>query len=67
MLNQGQGFQNGGRASGFDVLIKCIKIIAPLGSTVAVAISYTTWNSIGWAVLHGIFGWFYVLYFAIVH
>lgn len=35
------------------------------GSALAMVISYTTWKSIGWAIVHGIFGWLYVLYFAI--
>lgn len=36
-----------------------------LGSILAVVISYTKWQSIGWAILHGIFNWFYVLYYII--
>ena len=38
-----------------------------LGTTLAVVISYTAWQSIGWAILHGIFGWFYVLYYIITY
>lgn len=33
------------------------------GSAFAIVISYVKWHSIGWAILHGIFSWFYVLYF----
>lgn len=36
-----------------------------LGSAIAVAISYSAYKSIGWAILHGIFGWAYVIYYAI--
>lgn len=36
-----------------------------LGAALAMIISYTHWQSIGWAILHGIFGWFYVLYYII--
>ena len=36
-----------------------------LGSIIAVVLSYSINQSIGWAILHGIFGWFYVIYFAI--
>ncbi len=36
-----------------------------LGSVIAVVISYAKWQSIGWAILHGIFGWVYVLYYII--
>ena len=35
------------------------------GSALAIAVSYTTHQSILWAILHGIFGWFYILYFLI--
>ena len=34
-----------------------------LGSALAMIISYVQWNSIGWAILHGIFGWVYVIYY----
>ena len=36
-----------------------------LGEIIAVVLSYSINQSIGWAILHGIFGWFYVIYFAI--
>lgn len=36
-----------------------------LGSIIAVVLSYSINHSIGWAILHGLFGWFYVIYFAI--
>jgi len=36
-----------------------------LGCALAVVISYTNWHHIGWAILHGLFGWLYVLYYAI--
>jgi hypothetical protein len=36
-----------------------------LGSVIAVTISWSLNKSILWAVLHGIFGWFYVLYYAL--
>lgn len=32
------------------------------GVCLAIVISYTANQSIGWAILHGIFGWGYVLY-----
>jgi hypothetical protein len=34
-----------------------------LGGILAIVISYTANHSILWAILHGIFGWFYVIYF----
>lgn len=37
------------------------------GSALAIAISYTTNHSILWAILHGIFSWFFVIYAAITY
>lgn len=37
------------------------------GSALAIAISITSWKSIWWALLHGIFSWFYVIYYLIVY
>lgn len=36
-----------------------------IGTIIAVVLSYSINKSILWAILHGIFGWFYVIYFAI--
>ena len=35
-----------------------------LGSAIAVTISWSLHKSIVWALVHGIFGWFYVGYYA---
>ena len=35
------------------------------GSALAIAISWSVNNSILWAIIHGIFSWFYVIYFAL--
>jgi hypothetical protein len=35
------------------------------GSALAIAISFTTHKSIIWAIIHGFFSWFYVIYFAL--
>lgn len=40
---------------------------AALGMSLATVISYTAWKSIAWAIWHGLCGWFYVLYYAIVY
>lgn len=32
------------------------------GAALAMTVSYATNHSIGWAILHGICGWFYVAY-----
>ncbi len=36
-----------------------------LGSAIAVAISWSLNKSIIWAIVHGFFGWFYVIYYAL--
>ncbi len=36
-----------------------------LGSAIAVAISWSLNQSILWAIVHGFFGWFYVIYYAL--
>ena len=35
------------------------------GSALAIVISWSAHNSILWAIVHGIFSWFYVIYFAV--
>ena len=35
------------------------------GAAMAMIISYVNWHSIPWMFLHGIFGWFYVIYYII--
>jgi hypothetical protein len=37
-----------------------------LGSAIAVTISWSVNKSILWAILHGVFSWLYVIYYAIV-
>jgi len=36
-----------------------------LGSALAITISWSVHHSILWAILHGIFSWFYVIYYAL--
>ncbi len=36
-----------------------------IGSAIAIAISWSTNQSILWALLHGVLSWIYVIYFAI--
>jgi hypothetical protein len=38
---------------------------ATFGGTIAIVISWSINKSILWCILHGIFGWFYVLYYAL--
>lgn len=36
-----------------------------IGAVLAMIISYVNWHSIGWAILHGLLNWGYVLYYII--
>jgi hypothetical protein len=47
------------------VVKEVVKRGASFGSALAIVISYTAHKSILWAILHGIFSWFYVIYFVI--
>jgi hypothetical protein len=45
--------------------VEVVRSGVTFGSALAIAISWTTNNSILWAILHGLFSWFYVVYFAL--
>lgn len=36
------------------------------GTALAIAISWSQYNSIFWAIIHGLFSWIYVLYYAVL-
>ena len=44
-----------------------VKTGITFGSCLAIVISYTAWNSILWAIFHGVLSWVYVVYYFIVH
>lgn len=35
------------------------------GTALAMVISFVKWKSVGWAILHGLFSWGYVIYYLI--
>jgi hypothetical protein len=37
------------------------------GCALAMVISYCKWNSILWAIFHGLLSWIYVVYYAICY
>jgi hypothetical protein len=41
-----------------------LKTGVSFGSCLAMIISYTAWKSLFWAILHGLFSWGYVIYYA---
>lgn len=44
---------------------RLLETLDAFGRTLAIVVSYTKWNSIGWAIAHGLFGWAYVLYYTL--
>jgi hypothetical protein len=52
---------------GYSVRLEGAKYGASFGSALAMAISYNTNHSILWAIIHGIFSWIYVVYFALFY
>lgn len=42
---------------------KTVKSGITFGSCLAMVISYFHWHSIFWAIVHGILGWIYVIYY----
>ena len=36
-----------------------------LGSAIAVTVSWSLYHSLLWAIIHGVFGWLYVIYYAL--
>ena len=49
----------------YGVRVEGAKYGVGFGSALAIAISYTANHSILWAIVHGILGWLYVIYFAL--
>lgn len=50
------------------VIVKTREVVkhgASFGSALAIAISWSVNKSIVWAIIHGIFSWFYVIYYAV--
>lgn len=48
-----------------DVVSKSVKSGITFGSALAMVISYVNWHSIGWAIIHGLMSWGYVIYYII--
>jgi hypothetical protein len=34
-----------------------------LGAAIAVTVSWSLYHSLFWVIVHGLFGWFYVIYY----
>ena len=46
-------------------IIKTVETGISFGSALAMVISYANWHSIGWAIVHGLLSWLYVIYYII--
>ena len=49
------------------VIVKTREVVkhgASFGSALAIAISWSVNKSLFWVIVHGIFSWFYVIYYA---
>jgi hypothetical protein len=60
-----------GTASGWQTRVRYIGVPAiraiGFGSSLAIAISYVHNESIGWAIVHGLLSWLFVLYAALFY
>ena len=59
---------NGSNMNGnryYGIRVEGAKYGVGFGSALAIAISYTNNHSILWAIIDGILGWLYVIYFAL--
>jgi len=52
-------------SSGGPIISKTVKAGISFGSCLAMIVSYVEWESILWAILHGLFSWGYVIYYFI--
>lgn len=48
-----------------EAITKTVKTGITFGSALAMVISYVNWHSVGWAIIHGLMSWVYVIYYII--
>jgi len=48
-----------------SMINKGVKSGITFGSALAMVISYSNWHSVGWAIIHGLMSWVYVIYYLI--
>ncbi len=61
-LKEGYSMDNTNRK---ETITKTVKTGIGFGSALAMVISYVNWHSVLWAMIHGVLGWVYVLYYVI--
>ncbi len=47
------------------VVEKTVKTGISFGSALAMVVSYVNWHSLFWAIIHGLMGWVYIVYYVI--
>ena len=47
------------------VVEKTVKTGISFGSALAMVVSYVNWHSLFWAIVHGLMGWVYIVYYVI--
>ena len=59
-------YDNDGKVRSMSRTVKnTAKAGISFGSCLAIVISYVKWQSIFWAIIHGILSWIYVIYYII--
>ena len=53
------------KSSNQTIIQKTVNNGITFGSALAMVVSYTAWKSIGWAIVHGLLSWAYVIYYII--
>ena len=59
------GNNNNNNNNGNNIAKGSVKAGISFGSALAMVVSYANWHAIGWAILHGILGWIYIIYYII--
>ena len=49
-----------------NTTVEVTKVGVTFGSALAMAISFNVNQSVFWALIHGVFSWFYVVYYVVV-
>jgi hypothetical protein len=55
-----EGYKKGGS-------VGCGAMLWIVGMMIAVVLSWEAHHSVVWATVHGLFGWFYVVYIRLLH
>jgi hypothetical protein len=57
--------ENANTAENESAIKKTAKTGISFGCALAMVISYTNWHSVGWAIIHGLMSWVYVIYYVL--